>query len=164
MLKKLGYATIALVFIFMIIQLVVYYPKLPSTLASHFNLKGDPDGWLSKSLFFCLYFVIQLSMVAAFVLFSRLSRKLPNTSFNIPNKEFWLRTDTKKAFFNLNDMTLIWIAATTLIFIAFVMQIVIQSNVSQTSLNTGAMLLSLVTYLFCLFGLMRLFYKTLKNC
>src|SRR4051812_925278 len=28
---------------------IYYYPRLPASIATHFNFKGEPDGWGSKS-------------------------------------------------------------------------------------------------------------------
>jgi uncharacterized membrane protein len=47
-----------------ILQAVYYYPRLPDTVASHFGLWGNPDGWMSKQSF-CMFGPIIVLIVTA---------------------------------------------------------------------------------------------------
>ena len=49
-----------------VLQAVYYYPRLPDTVASHFDLWGNPDGWMGKQTF-CVLGPIMLLIVVAFV-------------------------------------------------------------------------------------------------
>ncbi|HPZ97428.1 MAG TPA: DUF1648 domain-containing protein, partial [Phycisphaerae bacterium] len=47
----------------LLIELAVYYPRLPDRVASHFGASGEPDGWQSKQAFttFTIAFPIVLA-------------------------------------------------------------------------------------------------------
>lgn len=49
-----------------LLQAVYYYPRLPDTVASHFDSWGNPDGWMSKKTF-CMIGPIMIPIVVAFI-------------------------------------------------------------------------------------------------
>lgn len=81
-------------FVILVLIGVVYfwsnYAQLPDVVASHFNARGVPNGWQSKTMF--LAFFAGAIGLASFVAFGvpGLISKLPVDKVNLPNKRYWL--------------------------------------------------------------------------
>lgn len=89
------------------IQVVYYYPRLPDTVASHFDGLGAPNDWSGKTGFFALYIAIVLMLIAVFELVPRWSGKSSRFGMKIPNREYWLapeRVEQTRKFFRRQMM------------------------------------------------------------
>jgi len=61
---------IAIAVVAFIIAMLVFYPKLPTTLATHYDEKGNPNGFMSKSGFyaFSIAMMILLPLLLLFII------------------------------------------------------------------------------------------------
>jgi uncharacterized membrane protein len=81
---------------------VVYTARyLPDSVATHFEVSGQADGWMSRAVYtwFTLGFLSALPILIAYLITS-LPRRVPQWT-NIPNREYWLapeRRDASKDF------------------------------------------------------------------
>jgi uncharacterized membrane protein len=95
MLNKAHNITLVLTVIFLA-QLAYFYPQLPEQVATHFNYKGEPDGWMSKEgllifdVFLLVFILGTTSLMPVFF------NNLPNSLINIPNKDYWLATERRE--------------------------------------------------------------------
>ena len=73
---------------------------LPDQVASHFNLSGQPDGWMSRSEYLYVTLIFGSAFVLFMIMISLLSRFGPDWLVNIPHREHWFsperRAETKK--------------------------------------------------------------------
>jgi uncharacterized membrane protein len=69
----------------------------PDVMASHFNLQGNPDSFVSKPVFFGFEALIVLVVMGFGVMTQILLMKLPVNSINIPNREYWLAPERRAA-------------------------------------------------------------------
>lgn len=82
-----------LIFVLLVLYAAIhfshYYPQLPSVVASHFNGRGVPNGWQTKSAFFTVF--VGVSVLAAVVGFGipRIITAVPTELINLPNKKYW---------------------------------------------------------------------------
>src|SRR5260370_42652960 len=85
------------VFVLLAVGAAIYfsslYAQLPEVMASHFNARGTPNGWQTKSAFFSV--LISVSVLAAVVGFGipRPITLLPPSFVNLPTKRYWLASE-----------------------------------------------------------------------
>jgi len=68
-----------------VLQTLHYYPRLPSTVASHFGSGGHPDGWSSKEAFFGLYAALLVLLPVLFNGLPVFLRRIPPFWVNLPS-------------------------------------------------------------------------------
>lgn len=160
--KQLGWVVIALVYATMVGQTLFFYSRLPQTIASHFDLDGNPDGWLDKAWFFVIYIGLQTALTTLFWMLGKLTRMLPRQFINIPNRDFWMRTDTQRRFFDMNEAIMIWIAALTAVMLLVITQFVFHANLADIPINSLAVWMTMVLYLASILGILLYFYRWLR--
>src|SRR5438552_3237464 len=71
------------------------YAQLPDVMASHFNARGVPNGWQTKSAFFSV--LVGVSVLAAVIGFGipRIISVMPMELINLPNKRYWLAPEQR---------------------------------------------------------------------
>lgn len=133
-------------------QIVYYYPNLPEKVASHFDVFGEADGWMSKSSFL----VFQLILLAFIALFSFalpvLLKKTPISLINLPNKEYWLAPERKERTFSILSRRFEWFGIALCALMISINQLVIQANLTDQNFSpaswyiVGAFLLFVVIW------------------
>ena len=73
------------------VQIGWYWPRLPDTIASHFDATGRPNGWMSREAFIGVYLGVVLLLT---FIFSAI-RFVPASLWNLPNKEYWLAPERR---------------------------------------------------------------------
>ena len=65
-----------------------YY--LPSSVATHFNINNQPDGWMTRDFYLLMILTLLISIPSAIsVGISILSKKFSHL-INLPNRDYWL--------------------------------------------------------------------------
>jgi hypothetical protein len=124
-LPKLLFALLA---IFAAIYFSSYYPQLPDNVASHFNGRGIPNGWQSKSVFFTFFVgAVALASLVAFGIPSIIS-KMPVDLINLPYKEYWLAAERKAATLDFLDRSFAWFGCAVLFVVTAAVNYAIQRN------------------------------------
>lgn len=130
-----------------LLQNAWYYPRLPETVAIHFNAAGKADSWASKTHATLLMLGLQIFLPAFLLLISQLTRHLPIQLINLPNREYWLASERKEATLQYVERFTWWIAMATSLWILVVNHLTYMANVSRDSLNLIPFLVGLVIYL-----------------
>ena len=130
--KRLPWFLFAVIFFVTLFGWWRGYAGMPERLASHFDAAGAPNGWMSKDQFFTLNSI--LAGLAVFIgLFPPLLiAKLSPSLINLPNKNYWLAPEHRDETIAFFERWFGWFACAFLLFLALVMQMVIESNRSAT--------------------------------
>jgi uncharacterized membrane protein len=78
-------------------QLVWYGPRLPAVVASHFNVAGEPDAWMSRAAFLGVLGGLSAFYLALFVGIAALVRRAPAALVNLPHRDYWLAPERAAA-------------------------------------------------------------------
>ena len=91
--KKVSVAVFVLSCLAFLAQALYYWPLLPDTVASHFDLHGRPDGWTSRSSYLGVQFVVGLVCAAVGLLPAwATSKVLAQVTDALPEKVRWSPT------------------------------------------------------------------------
>ena len=63
-----------------VLQIVYYWPLMSERMVSHFDGAGNPNGWSSRSTFFCLYAGLTVMIIFMF--------RFPASLISMPNREY----------------------------------------------------------------------------
>lgn len=110
-------------------QIAFYSSRLPRTVASNFDIAGNPNGWMSKQSFIAVYG----GFIAVFLLLAfgsqLLITRIPASSLNLPNRAYWLSSDREaQTRADLSDLTT-WIFVGILIFLVVTFELVFEANI-----------------------------------
>jgi len=125
---RLAFATLLSL---LVLQALVYYPRLPGQVASHFNAAGRANGWSSKSAYFALHAVVVLTIAICFAALPAWLERVPARFVNLPNKEYWLAPERRAATMGHIASALTWFGCAVLILILSVNALVIEVNLGR---------------------------------
>jgi uncharacterized membrane protein len=114
-----------------VLQALVYYPRLPERMASHFNGAGQAIGWSSKARFFGLHTFVVAVVTACFAILPAWIQRLPARLINLPNKDYWLAPERQGATMAGVSAALTWFGCAVLIFILALTRLVIRVNLGR---------------------------------
>ena len=113
------------------LQTLIYYPRLPAQLASHFDAAGRPNGWSSKLAYFALQAFIVLVLTGCFAALPALLEHVPPRLVNLPNKDYWLAPERRAATMASVASALTWFGCAGLGSILAVTALVIDFNMGH---------------------------------
>ncbi|MCE0497243.1 MAG: DUF1648 domain-containing protein [Methylacidiphilales bacterium] len=96
--------------------LISSYDSLPERVASHFDINGQPNGWMSRQN--CVEFTVGLGVFlpALIVGMMALSGRIPVSFVNLPHRDYWLAPERRKATLSLLLLYGLWLACLTVLF------------------------------------------------
>ncbi len=136
--------------------------QLPPRVASHFDLEGRPNDWMSRASYLALFGCLPLLFGGVAVLISWMTRRLPARFINIPRRDFWLTPERRPAVAAFLRRRIFWLAVLMTAFLTGLHLLTVHANQSvpvHLSLDgllalVMAFLLALLVWTICL--LMRL--------
>lgn len=117
--KNKWFAVFLLTFILFAAEILYFYPRLPDTVASHFNVEGDVDNYMNKNSFVLFVSGVYLVITSFFLI---LTWRLPSIStrhINLPYKETVLNESNKKESYAKISLFFIKLAVLTNAFFFF---------------------------------------------
>lgn len=139
------------------IALAATYPMLPERVASHFDVAGLPNGWMTRSSYMATYALIggmvQSSMAGVFFFIDR----FPTASINMPHRDYWLAPERRPETFAWIRRFGLWFATSTALLLLGIHLLVVQANLAQPPrLSPVAWVLLVAFLLSTLGGLVRM--------
>jgi uncharacterized membrane protein len=148
---------------FFIAQIGYYYLILPETVASHFDAAGNPNGFMSKTIFVIFELFLLLFVAGQFMLIPSFIEKLPDSLINLPNKAFWLAKERRAETFATIRNYFEWFSVALLLVFIAVNQLVFRANINHENLSDKLALLTMgIFILFVLVWLISLVRKFRK--
>lgn len=122
------------IFIFLLIvsalQCAYYYPRLPGTVASHFDRAGYPNDWSSKALFFGIILAMTAMNAFVFLLMPRWFPRFSQDRMNLPHKNYWLAPERAEETHLYIQHQMLWFGVATTVLMIGVTQLAIEANLS----------------------------------
>jgi len=111
-----------------LLQQLYYYPLLPEKTAIHFNVYGIADSWSGKQYFALFNVLLFLFMTGIIPLSDFLTRRAPDSRFNLPNKAWWLAPERREETLTVIAVELYRFGSAFLLFLLATVQLVIRAN------------------------------------
>ncbi len=129
------------------VRVALVWSELPEPMASHFSGGGQPDAWMSKAGFFLAMALIGGGSVAAVFAAPILVRVTPKRLVNLPNRDYWLATDERRAIaIDRLAGVMGWMGAATTGLLVIATELAVQANLERTRFDDGTFLFFLGAY------------------
>lgn len=130
-----------------LLQVVYYYPKLPETMASHFDGSGQPNAFAAKTSQVAIIAIITILTNVIWLGIPKMLENLKLTMINLPNKDYWFAPERRAATIADLKTRFYLFGIASLIFMLIVNQLLINANLSKDHrLPTEIILPLLVIY------------------
>jgi len=131
MLRRAPVTAMFAVVVVAIAQFAHYYPILPDRIAVHFGTRGA-NGWGDTRTFMLTYGIVEAAIVAVALVVARVLGRAPASSINIPNREFWLADERRRATIDYVTEQFLWLECLTLAFLVALAQVIFKANLRGT--------------------------------
>ncbi|RYG88493.1 DUF1648 domain-containing protein [bacterium] len=115
---------------------LVYLPRLPAQVATHFGPSGAADAWSPRGGLVIGVVVVAAIMHAVFLLSARLTRWTNDDLVNLPHKAYWLAPDRRETTMRRIERHVIRMGIATQTLLFLVEQRVLAANVAGTGLGS----------------------------
>jgi uncharacterized membrane protein len=115
-----------------VLQIVYYYPQLPETVASHFDINGNPNGCLPKGPFIGAYIFVIFVTLCSFLILPSLFRYVPVSLISLPNRDYWLSSERKGETFRIITEKMLSFGNATTLFLIITFQLAFEANLNPT--------------------------------
>lgn len=128
------------------------WTELPPQMASHFNVRGNPDGFMPRESFFTFLALLGGGVTVLLLLVPALLRIMPVGCINLPHRDYWLAPERRVESLGYIAIWFGWIAIATGALLVVLLDQTIRANVAGTSLDALVVNGSLAIYFFGTMG------------
>lgn len=138
--------------------------QLPPRVATHFDLHGQANGWMTNAGHFRFMISFGLGLPLFFVLVFHAPRFVAARFVNLPHREQWLAGDRRAETLRWISTFGTWFACLFLLFMASVQHLILDANTHRPPrLDNGRLLLAIGLLLTCELALvLRLIFRFAK--
>lgn len=112
------------------LQIWSYYPRLPDTVASHFDGQGTPNGWQTKGVFFSFFLGgIVLATVLCYGV-PKMIAAMPYSTIHLSHKEYWLAPERRATTLAYIRNFFAWLSCAVLFVELAAIEYTIRANLS----------------------------------
>lgn len=152
-----------LLYLILLLNLSRLSATLPETVATHFNFRGVPDGWMPRQAF--LIFIAAFAALVPLFLcgIALITRILPASLINVPNREYWLSPERRRSTDRILFSHMLWLCCLMIAFMNGIFRVVVRANLSPAQqmsnkdlfLLMGAFLVALIVWIIALLRMFR---------
>lgn len=122
--------------------LALTYPLLQERVATHFDLRGAADAWMSREMNAGVMFGVGIGMSLFLIGVFYSCRYFPDSWFNLPHRDFWLAPERREDVFRFLLKAGLWLAALQTFLLVGIHLLVVAANRTQPAqLSSGIWLL-----------------------
>jgi hypothetical protein len=115
--------------------------QLPPSVASHFDIRGNADGWSDTETFVLVFAVLSLGLPLMMVGIFRLTRYLPPSLINLPNRDYWLAPERREETYSVLLRQSLWLACLVQVYVMGLYLLALEANFHDPAqLSVPAML------------------------
>lgn len=151
--ERIGCVLLFLAVLAGLLQLIFQLTLLPEKVATHFGPNGAPDGFMSRTSHATFQVALILGMPIFLLGLGRLSRYMPNSMVNIPNKAYYLHPDRRDQTLATTNVFLVWITVVTEAFFIGLSHLLFTANIEQSNLSTVGFTILMSVYFAAIFGM-----------
>lgn len=135
--RNVALKIVALLLVVAVAQAAFYFGQFPDRVATHFDVKGNADGWLGKRAATLMMLGFQCGTPLFILAMGKLASRMPESMLNIPDKEYWMHPDRKADALLVSSNYLAWIAVLVALFIAVLNHLTFLANRDSAPLRLG---------------------------
>jgi hypothetical protein len=121
-----------LIFVLLALYAAVHFSylhsQLPGVVASHFDGRGTPNGWQTKTAFFTVFVGVSVLAVVIGFAIPQMIAALPVQLINLPNKRYWLAPEHVTETTEFLKVYFAWFACAIYLVMILTFDYAIQSN------------------------------------
>lgn len=104
------------------------YSDLPAKVASHFDIHGEPNGWMSRET--CVGFTVGLGILLPALIVGVMggAGRIPVSFINLPHRDYWLAPERRQAALALLLRYALWFACMNVLFVTGIHWLIVQAN------------------------------------
>ncbi len=131
-----------------LVQAARHHATLPERVATHFDVRGQPDDWMSRDAHAAFQAGLAVFIAAVFAGLGHFIDRLPARFINVPHRDYWFAPERRAAALQAVAALLHTIGCATLAFFMFVFHHVHRANLSGGRLEIELMPLIIGQFLF----------------
>ncbi len=108
--------------------LAATYAQWPAQVATHFDLRGQPDGWMDRVWNIVAYAGLGVGLPLMIYGIFSLTSLFPTSMINLPRREYWLAPERREATFVELRRQALWLGCLIVLFVAGLYILTLDAN------------------------------------
>jgi uncharacterized membrane protein len=140
---------LAAAYAFLFGYVAISYPQLPPKVASHFDLHGNPDGWMSRASSTEIMLAVAILAPGIVVVTMAGAGRIPISFINLPHRDYWLAPERRTAALDVLRRYGLWFATLNVLFLTGLQALTVDANLQPPphQLNMQHLLIGAILYL-----------------
>ena len=120
------------------------YADLPAKVASHFDIHGEPNGWMSRET--CVGFTIGLGILLPALIVGMMAGagRIPVSFINLPHRDYWLAPERRQAAMAILRRYSFWFASMNVLFVTGLHWLIVRANLPGNGPHLSSLGIALV--------------------
>jgi hypothetical protein len=145
--SKLALPLASLVICYLLLFSYVWasFDDLPAKVASHFDIQGRPNGWMSRET--CVGFTLGLGLLMPALIVGMMSGagRIPVSFINLPHRDYWLAPERRQPALAVLLHYSLWFACMNVLFVTGLHWLIVQANLAGPGPHLSGLGISLVS-------------------